>query len=165
MTSRAETRAPPGESRAAARRRRWRGPLAGLLTILVVGVPVMAVAEDWRGHPMIDDAGAWWLVPAAVAVAAFFTGGAIAVRRPGAGAGAWSGPGRAVRRIRSLTTGMAVGLAAATVLVAADGVRRILFDPTLPAGVVDYWLEASAVAVVASALGAVVASRTRPAAH
>lgn len=95
---------------------------------------------------MIDDAGMWWLLPAAVVAAAFVAGGAVSVRRPLRG-----------RALMQRATGAAAGAlvagAAAAVLVGADGVRRLLFNPTLPGGVVHYWLEAAAVAIVAGALG------------
>ncbi|MGH9093317.1 MAG: hypothetical protein ACRDZR_18345, partial [Acidimicrobiales bacterium] len=61
-------------------RPRWRGPLAGVATILVVTVPAMVLAEDWGGTPLIDRPGAWWLLPAALSVAAFAAGGAVAAR-------------------------------------------------------------------------------------
>lgn len=141
-------RAPRG-----ARPRRWRGPLAGLVTILAVAVPAMVVAEDWHGHPMIDDPGSLWLVPGAIALAAFFAGGAVAARAPGAGSKAADGAyGRAG------AVGGLLGAGAAAILVAADGVRRALVNPTLPTGVVGYWLEAAAAAIVVAALGAVVAN-------
>lgn len=120
---------------------RWRGPLAGTATILVVTVPVMVVAEDWQGVPLIDHPGAWWLLPAAIAVAAFVAGGAVAAR------------GRSPLG-RALLCGLAAGLSSAVVLLGGDVVRRVLYNPTLPAGVVAYWAEASAVALVAALGGA-----------
>lgn len=124
---------------------RWRGPLAGVATILVVTVPVMAAAEDWQGVPLIDHPGAWWLLPAAIAVAAFVTGGAVAARgrRPA---------------VRALLYGLAAGLPAVAVLLVGAAVRRALYNPTLPAGVVAYWVEASAVALAAALVGAAGAS-------
>jgi hypothetical protein len=131
-------------------RRRWRGPLAGLVTILAIAVPTMIVAEDWGGHPMIDDAGSWWMVPAVLAVGAFFVGGAVSVRRLDHLRLHW-------RALRAAGVGIAVGAVAAGILVAADGVRRLLVNPTLPPGVVHYWVEAVVVAVVACLAGAVAA--------
>ncbi len=125
---------------------RWAGPLAGLATVLAVAVPTMVVAEDWRGRPLIDQGGAWWLLPAAAAVAAFFTGGVVAAR------------GRAGRG-RALAAGGLVAVTAVAVLLAGDVVRRLLFNPTLPSGVVRYWLEGVAVAVAATLLGALAGAR------
>lgn len=125
------------------------GPLAGLATILVITVPTMVVAEDWHGRPMIDDAGWWWLLPGAVAVSGFFAGGAVYVRvgtqvsSRGAGRPAWS-----------TVVGALLGAVAAGLLVGADGVRRLLVNPTLPIAVVEYWVEAAAVGIALSALGA-----------
>lgn len=151
MATRAERAGRRGRPDATSRPGRWRGPVAGLVTILVVAVPTMVVAEDWHGHPMIDEAGAWWLIPATVAVGGFFMGGAVSARRP-------AGEKRLTVRARVLAAvvGALLGAAGAAVLVAADGMRRLLLNPTLPTGVVDYWLEAAAVAVVVAALGALV---------
>lgn len=137
--------------------------MAGLVTILAVAVPAMVLAEDWHGHPMIDDPGAWWLVPGAVALGAFFIGGAVSARMPGGRPG-----GLAWAYGRAAAVGGLLGAVAAAVLVGADGVRRALVNPTLPTGVIDYWIEAAAVAIVVAAIGALVAtaagrrSRGRP---
>jgi uncharacterized membrane protein (UPF0136 family) len=100
----------------------------------------MAVAEDWRGRPLIDEGGAWWLVPASIAVAGFFVGGVVAARgrRTAGGAAA---------------AGLAVAAVATAVLVAADGLRRLLLNPTLPVGVVYLWMDAAAVAFVVTMVG------------
>jgi hypothetical protein len=134
-------------------RRRWRGPLAGTATILVISVPVMVFAEDWRGVPLIDQAGAWWLLPAAASVAAFGAGGAVAARgRPSLG--------------RALVGGLAAAVPAVAVLLAGDAARRAIYNPTLPAGVVTYLAAAAVVALAAALLGAAgarVASSRHPA--
>ncbi|MDA8062845.1 MAG: hypothetical protein M0T80_10555 [Actinomycetota bacterium] len=134
------------------------GLLRGLLVTLVVAVPSMVVAEEWHGRPMIDQPGLWWLLPGAVAVAGFFAGGALAARPTSSGERPTSS-GRACAT--SAFAGARVGALAAVLLVAADGARRALLDPTLPAGVVAYWVEAAAAAVVASVSGAVVAELSR----
>lgn len=128
--------------------------MAGTVTTLVVAVPAMVVAETWRGTPLIDQAGAWWLVPAAVSVAAFAAGGAVAARGR-------RSPGRA------LAGALGAAVPALVVLLAGDAVRRALFNPTLPAAVVAYLVEAVAVALAAALLGAagatVACRRPRPA--
>lgn len=122
-------------------RRGWRGPLAGAATILVVAVPVMVLAEDWQGVPLIDQAGAWWLLPAAASVAAFVAGGAVAARGRRSLGGA-------------LMAGATAAVPAVVVLLAGDAVRRAIYNPTLPAGVVTYLVEATAVALAAALAGA-----------
>ena len=118
----------------------------GLAFTLVVAVPTLVVAEDWHGRPMIDQGGFGWLVPAVFVAVAFAIGGAIAGRR-------W-------RRLGSATgAGLVVGTLGGLILIAADGARRMLMNPTLPMGVVDYWLEGAAVSVVLAVVGAVVADR------
>jgi len=123
---------------------RWSGPLAGAGTTLVVAIPAMVIAEDWNGRPMIDEGGAWWLIPAAFALLGFFAGGVVAAR------------GRR-NTARALAAGLVVGVAATVVLVAADGMRRVLVNPTLSAGVVYLWLEAAAAAIGVTMLGALCA--------
>lgn len=132
---------------------RWRGPLAGLATVLVVTVPTMVLAEVWQGKPLIDHPSRWWLLPAAIAVVAFAAGGAVGAR------------GRASTG-RALVAGLAVAVPAVLVLLAGDAVRRAVYNPTLPAAVVGYLVEASAVALAASSIGAVAsaaAARQAPA--
>lgn len=124
------------------------GALTGLLLTLGVSVPTLAVAEDWHGRPLIDQGGLGWLVPAVVVALAFVGGGALAGRQ---GSGPW----------RSLAEGLWVGVPAVVVLLAADAVRRLIFNPTLPDGVLAYWAEAAAAALFFSVLGAVAAGRWR----
>lgn len=120
----------------------WRDGGIGLAFTMVVAVPTLVVAEDWHGRPLIDQGGLGWLVPALVVAAAFATGGAIA------GRGRRLGPATAA--------GLTVGVLGVLVLIAADGVRRMLMNPTLPMGVVAYWLEGAAVSVVLATVGAAV---------
>jgi len=120
---------------------RWSGPLAGAVTTLVVAIPAMVIAEDWHGRPMIDEGGAWWVLPAGVALLGFFAGGVVAAR------------GRR-STARALAAGLVVGLVVTVVLVAADGLRRVMMNPTLSAGVVYLWLEAAAAATGVTLLGA-----------
>src|SRR5581483_912916 len=42
--------------------------------------PSFLFEELWRGQPMIDQGGAWWLVPALIMTAGFFVGGRVAGR-------------------------------------------------------------------------------------
>jgi hypothetical protein len=100
----------------------------------------MVLAEDWGGRPLIDESGAWWLVPAVIALTGFFAGGMVAAR------------GRTVGR--GLVAGLIMAVPAVVLLVVADVVRRWLDNPTLPTGVVDLWVKASVAAVVSATLGA-----------
>ncbi len=111
-----------------------------MVTTLVLAIPTMIVAEDWRGRPLIDDKGAWWLLPGALAAAAFFIGGMVSAR----GRRTTSG---------SLAAALTMALPTVAVLLLADGARRALMKPPLPAGVVDLWIEASVVAVAIALVG------------
>lgn len=46
--------------------------------ILLVSIPVMVVAEDWHGHPMIDEGTHLWILPTVLVAIAFLLGGALA---------------------------------------------------------------------------------------
>ncbi|MGH9089108.1 MAG: hypothetical protein ACRDYZ_13530 [Acidimicrobiales bacterium] len=119
----------------------------GLLLTLVVAVPTLVLAEDWHGRPLIDQGGYGWLAPAAVVALAFVAGGVLTGRRS-------ADAGRAVGR------GLAVGVLAVAILLAGDVVRRVLMNPTLPMGVVDYWIEAAAASVSLAVAGAVAGHRS-----
>lgn len=131
---------------------RW-GAGAGLVLTLVVAVPTLAVAEDWHGRPLIDQGGLAWLVPAIVVALAFFAGGALAGRH-GTSIG------------RALAEGLWVAVPAVLAPLAADAVRRLVMNPTLPGGVVAYWAEGAAASVFFALAGAAagrrVADRRRP---
>ncbi|MHB1584400.1 MAG: hypothetical protein ACYCU7_03745 [Acidimicrobiales bacterium] len=139
MASRADRRFPPFPRRAGAARL---GAGAGLVLTLVVAVPTLAFAEDWHGKPLIDQGGLTWLVPAVIVALAFAVGGAVAGRHG-------VSPGRA------LVEGLWVGVPGVLALLAADAVRRLVVNPTLPNGVIAYWLEGAAAAIFFALAGAV----------
>ncbi len=118
---------------------RW-GAGAGLVLTLVVAVPTLALAEDWHGRPLIDQGGLTWLVPAFVVALAFFAGGALAGRHGGSLG-------------RALAEGLWMAVPAVLVLLAADAVRRLVMNPTLPGGVVAYWVEGAAASVLFALAG------------
>jgi hypothetical protein len=122
------------------------GAGAGLVLTLAVAIPTLVAAEDWHGRPLIDQGGYGWLVPAVVVASAFFAGGAIAGRR-----------GSSVAR--SLAEGLWVGVPAVLVLLAADAVRRLVMNPTLPNGVLAYWGEGAAASLFFALAGAVAGYR------
>ena len=122
----------------------------GLALTLVVAIPTLVVAEDWHGRPLIDQPGLGWLIPTVVAALAFVAGGGVTGRRQ--------------PRLRdALGSAFLMGLLGGLLLLAADGGRRILVNPTLPMGVVWYWLEAAAGSTVLAMLGAASRFRVRSA--
>lgn len=151
MTSQGHRRFPPLPRRTGAGRL---GAGAGLVLTLVVAVPTLAFAEDWHGKPLIDQGGLAWLVPAVIVALAFAVGGAVAGRHG-------VSPGRA------LVEGLWVGVPGVVALLAADAVRRLVVNPTLPNGVIAYWLEGAAAAIFFALAGAVagrlLAGHRRPA--
>ena len=127
----------------------FRDLFLGLGVTLLVAVPTLVAGEDWHGRPLIDQPGLAWVVPMVVTALAFVAGGAVAGRRQ--------------PRLRAAVgCGFAMGILAVLLLLAADVTRRVLLDPTLPMGVVRYWIEASAGSTVLAMLGATGAFRLLP---
>lgn len=130
------------------------GAGTGLVLTLVVAVPTLAFAEDWHGRPLIDQGGFGWLVPAVIVALAFAAGGAVAGRH-------------GLSFVGALGEGLWVGVPGVLALLGADAVRRLVMNPTLPNGVIAYWLEGAAAAIFFTLAGAVagrlVAGRRRAA--
>ncbi|MGH9043951.1 MAG: hypothetical protein ACRDVP_03785 [Acidimicrobiales bacterium] len=123
---------------------RMAGPGAlvqGLIAILVIAAPTLAVEEDWHGRPMIDQSGHLWVVPTIIVAAAFCIGGAIGSRKA-RGLGV------------SLLHGVVVGIISAGLLVGADVARRAIVHESFSPGVNRLWLQAAALSIVVAALGA-----------
>lgn len=138
-----------GRRRAPAPPPDFRDLFLGLGTTLLVAVPTLVVAEDWHGRPLIDQPGLAWVVPTVITAFAFVAGGAVAGRRQ--------------PRLRAAVgCGFAMGLLTVLVLLAADVTRRVLQNPTLPMGVVRYWIEAAVGSTVLAMLGATGAFRLLP---
>lgn len=135
----------------------WKRLLGATGLVLVVAAPALVVAETWRGRPLIDQPGYWWLVPAAVVLGGFLVGGMVAGRCEAArdrtiGGRRAGNPHR--RSARGAGLGAAVGSIGVLVLVAADVLRRtvVVGEPvTVP--VVGLWLWGAAVAVAVAAAG------------
>jgi len=125
--------------------------------VLVVAAPALVVAETWRGRPLIDQPGYWWLVPAAVVLGGFLLGGVVAGRCEAARDVAINGRRSAHPDrwgVRGAGLGAAVGSIGVLLLVVADVLRRtvVVGEPvTLP--VVGLWLLGAAAAVAVAAAG------------
>jgi len=133
---------PATTSQAAAPRTRrfdWARATIGLVVILVVSVPTLAVEENWHGTPLIDQPDHKWVLPAIVVAAAFVVGGLIAASR---------------RRwwLDGALHGLLVGAVASAVLLAADAVRRHGLHKTANPAVFKLWVVA---AIASCALGAI----------
>jgi hypothetical protein len=131
---------PPGPAATRpARRFDWIRVAIGLIVTLVVSVPTLAIEEDWHGQPLIDQSDHKWVLPAIVVAVAFVIGGMIAASR---------------RRwwLDGALHGLAVGVVATAVLLAADAVRRHGLHKAANPGVFKLWVVAG---IAASALGAI----------
>lgn len=125
--------------------------------VLVVAAPTLVVAETWRGRPLIDQPGHWWLVPAAVVLGGFVAGGMVAgrceaARDPTVGGRRSGVPHR--RGARGAGLGAFVGSIGVLALVVADVLRRtVVVGEPVTAPVVGLWLWGAAAAVAAAAGG------------
>jgi hypothetical protein len=117
----------------------WARAAVGLVVILIVSVPTLALEEDWHGTPLIDQPDHKWVLPAIVVAAAFVVGGVIAASRR-----RWWFDGA--------LHGLVVGVVATAVLLAADVVRRHDLHKAANPGVFKLWVVAG---IAASALGAI----------
>lgn len=127
----------------------FRDLFLGLGVTLLVAVPTLVVAEDWHGRPLIDQPGLGWVIPTVITALAFVAGGAVAGRRQ--------------PRLRAAVgCGFAMGLLTVLLLLAADVTRRALQNPTLPMGVVRYWIEAAVGSTMLALVGAIGAFRLLP---
>jgi hypothetical protein len=131
--------APSPRPAATGRRFDWSRVVIGLIITLVVSVPTLAIEEDWHGSPLIDQPDHKWVLPAILVALAFVIGGMIAASR---------------RRwwLDGALHGLAVGVVATALLLAADVVRRHGLHKAANPGVFKLWVVA---AIAASALGAI----------
>jgi hypothetical protein len=120
--------------------RHWQSLSDGfLLSIIIVG-PTFLFEELWRGRPMIDQGGAYWMIPAILMALGFFVGGRVAGRNRRSHGGAFT---------------MGVVSAALTLILIflADMVRRIILVQGLSWQVVAIWIACSFGALVTGGLG------------
>jgi hypothetical protein len=110
----------------------------------------MIVEEDWHGHPMIEQPGHLWIIPASIVVAAFLLGGAIAGYRD---------PSRAVPN-----SAWAGGVAVVVLLLGA-GARRIWVAHSMSFAVGRLWCLGVAAALVLSVAGSLVGRLLKTSAH
>ncbi len=118
----------------------WARAAVGLAVTLVISVPTLALEENWRGAPLIDQPHHKWVVPAVVVAVAFVAGGVIAASR---------------RRwwLDGSLHGLAVGVAAAAILLVADAIRRHGLHKAANPGVVRLWVVAAIAACLLGAIG------------
>ena len=124
--------------------------MAGLLIGLALVLPTFIIEEFWRGRPLIDQGGEWWVVPAVVMAVGFFVGGLIV--------------GLDCRRLTvAFRRGLLVAALTVGLTFVVDLFRRHALGQILTLGVEDLWLLAGLVAVLVGGLGAIVGCRfTRP---
>ena len=116
----------------------WADIAVSAVLVLVISVPTMIVEEDWHGHPMIEQPGHLWIIPASFVAAAFLLGGTVAGYRR---------PSRAV-----LNSACAAGFAVVVLLLGA-GARRIWVAHSMSIAVGRLWCLGVAAALVLSVTG------------
>jgi hypothetical protein len=130
-----ETRTPPG-----GRYQHWQSLGDGFLLSLIVVGPAFLFEELWRGRPMIDQPGAWWVVPAAIMAGGFFAGGRLA--------------GRARRSVGgAFIQGLLVAGLTLVMIFVADMIRRVVLVQHLNWGVMALWLGSAMAGLLLGGLG------------
>jgi hypothetical protein len=120
--------------------RHWQSLSDGFLLGLVIVGPTFLAEELWRGRPLIDQAGAWWLLPACIMAIGFFSGGRVAGRKRRARKGAF-------------TQGLMTSGLTLVLIFVADVIRRMVLSDGLPRSVLLVWLEWALAALLAGGLG------------
>jgi hypothetical protein len=122
--------------------RHWKSLGDGfLLSLLIVG-PTFLFEELWRGKPMIDQGGGWWLVPTGIMAIGFFVGGRVAGRN---------------RRARksAFNQGMVTAALTLVLIFVADIIRRTVLEKGFPPGVMRLWVVSALLALLVGGLGAI----------
>jgi hypothetical protein len=120
--------------------RHWKTLGDGFMVSLVIVGPTFLFEELWRGRPMIDQGGAWWLVPALIMAIGFFVGGMVA------------GKNRRHRR-GAITQGVATSGLTLLMIFIADVIRRGELNNPFSLGVLKLWFWCSLGALLVGALG------------
>jgi hypothetical protein len=128
--------------------RHWKALGDGFLLCLVVVGPAFLFEELWRGRPMIDQGGGWWLVPACIMAIGFFAGGRV------------SGRGRRARE-GAFKMGLAIAALTLVMIFIADVIRRSALSQGFPGGVLRLWVLSAVAALVIGGLGGVSGRRGR----
>ena len=120
--------------------RHWQSLSDGFLICTAVVGPTFLFEELWRGRPIIDQGGAWWVIPALIMGVGFFAGGRVAGRNRRSYGGAF-------------TLGVIVASVTLVLIFLADMVRRAILTQGLTWNVMAIWLACSFGALVAGGLG------------
>jgi len=122
--------------------RHWQSLSDGFLLCLVIVGPTFLVEELWRGRPVIDQPGAWWLLPAGIMAFGFFAGGRVGGRNRRARKGAFN-------------QGLAIAGLTLVLIFVADIVRRAVLSQGFPTRVLGLWAMSGLAALVVGGLGGV----------
>jgi hypothetical protein len=110
-----------------------------MLSLIIVG-PTFLFEELWRGRPMIDQGGVWWLVPASIMSIGFFVGGRMA------------GKNRRHRK-GAIQQGLATAGMTMVLIFIADVIRRKELSMPFSTGVLKLWFVAGLAALLVGGLG------------
>jgi ABC-type multidrug transport system permease subunit len=112
----------------------------GLLIAIAIVGPTFLFAELWRGKPIIDQSGHWWLIPAFIMAAGFLIGASVA--------------GQA-EKSASAAIKQGASLASVTLVLTflVDLVRRATLGQWISWAVIRLWVAAAAAALVVGGIG------------
>jgi drug/metabolite transporter (DMT)-like permease len=123
--------------------RHWESLSDGFLVSLVVVAPTFLFEELWRGRPMIDQGGAWWMLPALIMAAGFFAGGRVAGRNRSS-------------RVGAFNQGILVATLTLVLIFLADLIRRMIVgNEVLKWQVLAIWVACSFGALLVGGVGGV----------
>jgi hypothetical protein len=128
----------------------WADVAVSAVLVLVIAVPTMIIEEDWHGHPMIEQPGHLWIIPASIVTVAFLFGGTVAGYRS---------PSTAV-----LNATLAASIAVVVLLLGA-GARRVWVVHSMSIAVGRLWCLGVAAALVLSVAGSLFGRLLRARAH
>jgi hypothetical protein len=120
--------------------RHWQSLSDGFLVSIVIVGPTFLFEELWRGRPMIDQGGAYWVIPALIMGLGFFVGGRVSGRNRSSHAGAFR-------------QGLIVAALTLALIFLADMVRRMILTQGLTWEVLAIWVACSLGGLVAAGLG------------
>jgi hypothetical protein len=120
--------------------RHWQSLSDGFLVSLVIVGPSFLFEELWRGKPMIDQGGFYWLIPGTIMALGFLVGGSIAGRHRQYAKGAFN-------------QGLLVAGLTVVLIFIADALRRLVLSQAFTPDILGLWLALAAGALLVGGVG------------
>lgn len=128
--------------------RHWRSLSDGFMISLLIVGPSFLFEELWRGKPLIDQPGNFWIVPGVIMAIGFFVGGGVGGRHRRQAGGAF-------------TQGMLIAALTLALIFMADMIRRGILHAPFTITIIGVWIACAAGALLVSGVGGVAARHRR----